>query len=108
MDHAYVNCQALFCFPGWNKDVRVSFQATCCRLFPAVEDGTGLQTPGQEILNAKVSLTELVPFAANHVVPKGVQCVKLRDLRTPGQNFHVKKKPSFPPKKPFKLTFRTS
>ena len=72
VNHANVNGQAPPCLPGWDENVCVSFQIACCRLFSAMWDGAGLQTPAQERLNAEVSLPELIPFAAYHVVPEGV------------------------------------
>ncbi len=68
VDHAHVDCQDLACFPGWEKDIRIPLEVPCCRLLPAMWNSAGLQTPAQEILNDKMSLPELVPFVANHVV----------------------------------------
>ena len=72
VNHAHVDGQAPTGLPRRDEDVGVPFEIPGCGLFAAVGNGTGLQTPAQERLNAKVSLPELVPLAADHVVAESV------------------------------------
>ncbi len=84
VDHTHVDCQAPPRFPRWNKDVCVTFQVPYCRLFPAMWNGTGLQTPAQKRLKGvapKACSVCSIPYGPRRY-PQG--CRRQKDKRPLG------------------------